>query len=1107
MRDNVIIRDILEGQYPSFLTYCEEVGKVFVHELDMSDYIAYRMEYGVGREEANDIKSYIDNKCYTEFEKSTSNGSVEENYTIKKCKDGNTTAIGEKSSEDQRALGSLFDVHADDYDAFSIDFLRLSVRPINVLRNNSIDSIGQLLRLSIEKLSGYNNMGCKSVEEVYNAVNNFINASRDSNNENQSFRLNSRVEEYQRERMPLYLGLGVNVDDFRSFSIGNLGLSARPYRVLIRHGISTISDLLEHSMEELIAFRSMGSKSLEEIYNSLSNFIETPSFRSKANFVPLYELLGVNISDFDNIVIDKLELPIEKTQVLKNNNINNICDLLNCDVAFIKTLHGFGSKDIDNIINLVRNLLKETEIRNVQEKTGYTKEKFNHVITRLNNYKFKPFIRAFWFSHREFPVHQEQVSELYDIEYIGQLDYDLLLKSLGITNLVVFIDWLDFDINTILQLVDESVFKNKKSAKDILLKRSNGATLVEIGEELQVTRERVRQIEAKSVFSIRKVIAEAKYDIIYLIHALRNGDDVIQEKEFKEILDGDYGRIFWYMIKNGEFDCTEYKYHDETNCIVFSGDDKSDLSDNIDSIISNMPDYILDNHLDKTISDYAAKYNISDELLKLSVLKTYRKQGRFLSKSKFTVAFMCSYILKKYFKAGFKIADEIDYEIFIKKFHEFFGDYNLTTRALDAKIPEVGILCDRGKYIHTDYINVSIELVKRIEDFINDSPKDTLSYSEIYESCSDFLLGTPVVNRFYLQGILKKYSCAYDGDRDYIKKNSNLTFVDELDKYMNEKGCVYSQELLEDFPGLTLQGLHLNIPKCSNIITCDNGLLIHASTLSIRDEDYEFLEKYILDACERKPIGSRLLHDMLSYDYVDFMVRNEINDHGKLFGILKYMFSDKFTFSRPYISLKTTEKLATRDVLLKWLSDYESLSLDEFFEICNDAGIKIQGFQNMFDQIKSDFVRISEDTIIRLEKITITDEIIERVQEMVSDKVESEGFVPSAAITDYSWYPTLEYPWNPFLIESVLSFSQQPIPSLKLSFGNYKYPLTIYLSERFKDYDLEQLFKEVLITANEEKHFKNKNQVLCYLQEQKLCYSKLPGFLTRSGFLASLGVE
>ena len=54
---------------------------------------------------------------------------------------------------------------------------------------------------------------------------------------------------------------------------------------------------------------------------------------------------------------------------------------------------------------------------------------------------------------------------------------------------------------------------------------------------------------------------------------------------------------------------------------------------------------------------------------------------------------------------------------------ELFGTCakSITTRAIDADVGRLGVLCDRGKYIHPDYLVVDPGVIDAINDYITEN--------------------------------------------------------------------------------------------------------------------------------------------------------------------------------------------------------------------------------------------------------------------------------------------------------------------------------------------------------------------------------------------------
>ena len=53
------IKEILGDQYPDFMEYCTTSEKSYLSDISPSDYVAFRVQYGVSREYVNEIKDRI----------------------------------------------------------------------------------------------------------------------------------------------------------------------------------------------------------------------------------------------------------------------------------------------------------------------------------------------------------------------------------------------------------------------------------------------------------------------------------------------------------------------------------------------------------------------------------------------------------------------------------------------------------------------------------------------------------------------------------------------------------------------------------------------------------------------------------------------------------------------------------------------------------------------------------------------------------------------------------------------------------------------------------------------------------------------------------------
>ena len=193
----------------------------------------------------------------------------------------------EKNANDQRSLAERMPwnnavqfIH--DLDDVPIEQLALSARPHNALRRNRITTIGQVLQLTANKLIGLITMGERSASEVLvklcqypeNRISIFNKPSEPVTSDdaidwkhvkkvNDSCSLAERIS---------WHGDSAQKQNLQNEAIEKLALSVRPYNALLRHGITTIGEVMQMHLSEIIDLPNLGETSATEIALSLNRF-------------------------------------------------------------------------------------------------------------------------------------------------------------------------------------------------------------------------------------------------------------------------------------------------------------------------------------------------------------------------------------------------------------------------------------------------------------------------------------------------------------------------------------------------------------------------------------------------------------------------------------------------------------------------------------------------------------------------------------------------------------------------------------------------------------------------------------------------------------------
>lgn len=432
-------------------------------------------------------------------------------------------------------------------------------------------------------------------------------------------------------------------------------------------------------------------------------------------------------------------------------------------------------------------------------------QKIGNLPDSMRQLKAMPFIRAYSATAGEkLSYLLSECSDDTTVEHIPFL-YEKLRKEENMAVLTSdtnkFLGWLNFDVITLISSISANIRSilagRNERAIEIFALRSKGETLEAVGSLYGVTRERIRQIESKVHKTFWNVYEKQKYDLIMLVYALRNGDNVLHFDELKNTVGDEFAAVLWACIKHNQ-EHEHYYYSKTLDAIVVKTDDAENMSEaallsTIDALLTTLPDVMLASEKESTIAELAEKNSIPKEALNSVFDSIYQQSENFLHRGRLTVVFMCEYVLKNRFQAGFKIADDFEADRFRQYMVELFGTCakSITTRAIDADVGRLGVLCDRGKYIHPDYLVVDPSVIDTINDYIEASPRSLIPYGELFDALKEKFDGTQITNRFLLQGALKKYGCRFSTGRDFVRKTKSVTFVDELESLLRDCGDFY----------------------------------------------------------------------------------------------------------------------------------------------------------------------------------------------------------------------------------------------------------------------------------------------------------------------------
>lgn len=1053
------IADIVPNEFEDFLTYCSIANKIFPDEITSVDFIAYRSQFGREKSEVKRLRALI--------ESGEAHGKS----------DISAEKIGLAPKVDVEVLPLNHEIFAKKQNLGN--------------ETKSIDkTVDMLEKIGLSAYAPKSNNVFTNSENTYAEI------------------------------------LGINADDYADISVEldlraqySVDLSIRSLNALRNAKCLSLKDLLLLTPLQLPKIKNLGAKSVKEIESVLldiskqlpsSNEQTLPegscSIRKKVLYPIIESMLHGEPYSEAGLTEDEKGVFAEAVEA---------AELLGNDFC-IELMVGKNHQYIKNIIKAFMDFNYNTTL--VQSLVDSAKSAVATWKSETLSNWLLPYLQLFCMSQKKKVSDEFKSLFKQDVtvaKYAELLSSEIDSNTENLTNLAkeleAFQNWMGgVDLPALCKKAFSPNMSMRDRIFDVLTLRAAGHTLEEIAQQYGLTRERVRQIEKRGLYNIKSRLSNSKYDLIALVSAYRNGDHILLKNEVAETIGSENADLLWYCATRTEdkgrtyFLDSKIVHYDSTHNAIFvfykeTQEEFVAISANeiSEALINSLPDLIETSTLKEELKSLAIEHGLLPELFILEAAKQYKEAGIYSYKGRLTVVQMCDFVLKKRFQNGYKISDETDSGLFMKYLVEFFGEKGqMTARAIDAKVMDLGVLIDRGKYVHKDYISVDRSVVDEIFAYIESSPKTALAYFEIFAALEELLKGTAITNRYALQGVMKLYGCPYASHRDYISKDRDGNVADELNAFVETNGLVHKAEIFAEFPGWKDYNLAFVLPRCPEVIGIDNGYFMHASKLVISEDTRCSIRKYLDANIQDIPVSARYLQDAFMLRFPEFMIKNDIQTHGKLFGIIQYMFPKAYHFSRPYIAKENIGEITNKSVLLKHLEGIKSIDLSDLIDLCKENAVHYVSVSYLLDMMQPEFVRIDSHTLMRFEDIGFNEEMYLDVSDIISETVAAHnGYIAAGSIFDFSWYPVLNIPWTPFLLESIANMIPGGINTIKMVSLSSEVPHAIFVSDEYADDDWNSLLVKLLKAEHAIEPFTTKTAILEWLQAEGLCNIKYPTYL------------
>ena len=881
-------------------------------------------------------------------------------------------------------------------------------------------------------------------------------------------------------------------DNYKDILIEDMRFSERTYQRLKQIQCATALDLLKCSNKMLFRITGFGIKCYNEVISKIMDLK-----KDTTNHIILLD----NVQIKHGPVYVRPDLGIALELLLQGNQVDTLHSSLTQDEQtiynrFIAAIDDLGV-EICKVAYFTPEKVQSITLALDDYCTKYVtircREKvllnlFKDINPKLTRSPLYPLVMAFSGIHEQ----REFILDCFhSTKYVWQIQncFEMIAKDPKIyKSLLPFLDFLKYSSQSLFDDKMAGIFK-KDNHQQILACRAQGGTLEDAAKILGVSREGARQIEKNVQYAFDR--ANRHQRPIWLLCAELGGKLIIEEDVLFNEADCK-SKILWYLLCNSS--SKYYTYNKDLRVFLLC----DDASEAIQQAIDILPDHISIKDAEAILDNISNTVNFPIELVHRLFDKQFSQNGTFYAKKRISLTSMYNYVLRQFYPHGVKLFDELEIEQFKSYITKTFGDVKFppTNRAIDARVANIAVLCNRGAYIHECYVNIPDKMIEKINDYINNSPRIAFSFLELFEIFKDeLLLCSNISNRYFLQGVLKlKLGNKYRFNRDYISKSAERSIDQEIVDFIVRRGEVSKVEIRSAFSGVSEAMLFQIIMRCPEIICIDSNLYMHDTLLNIEELDYsmsDFISKHIVNM----PISSRKLFEYMSGSYSDFIFRNDINTHSKLFGILKYMFGSEYRFSRPYIARKEAGDISTIAIIKDYLKDFNIVVISELVDYCAEHHLRYLSFEGLAKELDDIFLRKDVNSLINISLLDLSDEKLETIHKLLIDDITAKGFLSAAKIDTFIYYPDIGSSWNGWLAMSLVKKFFDDIPVLEYQTSNNETLNAIFLHPSFELESYEEFIKWLVKSEHVRSPFQDLDEIKNWLMDEGLINIKLPNFL------------
>jgi hypothetical protein len=239
-----------------------------------------------------------------------------------------------------------------------------------------------------------------------------------------------------------------------------------------------------------------------------------------------------------------------------------------------------------------------------------------------------------------------------------------------------------------------------------------------------------------------------------------------------------------------------------------------------------------------------------------------------------------------------------------------------------------------------------------------------------------------------------------------------------------EKKSFLLSQIQEKFPGVksyVFWNLLYEEEDSNGLIRINQNEFMYAKRMNIDKKNLTLLKEFIDNQLtdNNMVITSRKIYGKLYYEQPDLLEKlHFIKNQFGLFSLIKNFFGDDYFFRRP----KLAKSKETLDEPLKihvlGLKEFDKKTVEDFL---NDRGLRsLYSYLDFMEEMSDDFVQVSKDKMIRKDILNISDNDINKIENILNGLIKFKPVIDEGLIKNFSYFPKLNILWDYYLLIGII---------------------------------------------------------------------------------------